>query len=1137
MSTARESEARTARVHVVISDQLDGHCLIHPVTAPGLAAYGRPEDALAEMGLFLREHFAHAPPAALSRLSLPDGARLVEIGAALPRDEEKRRREGDEPAVTFAVVVVPSGDRGDAWALVPALDHAFFVEKGEDFEEAVRAEIQRLVGALDLSVWEQVGLLPPRAVRIEEVIVPLPEGARGADEEARHARLAVKVRRRQARSALREVASELGAVVRRAPHPPIAGRDVEMGSLRALLDGKERLGVLLVGPEHAGKTALVRAYAAEAERPVFSTSGAQLIAGMSGLGQWQERVRAVMDAVAELDGVLFFESLDDLLAERVESGGVDFAGAMRPWLDEGKVRIVAEIRSDRLDAVEGRHWAFFAGLSRLRVEPLSAEATRAALEQRIAFDTRVAPDRPRVAGDAVAPLVDLAERYLPYGAFPGKAVRLYDDLRAAHEQDGATSGAPRILGRADLYRVFSIATGVPELLLRDDAPLRVEDVAAALGAQVIGQEDAVRRLAETIGVVKAGLAPSGKPLSTFLFIGPTGVGKTELARALAAYLFGSADRMVRFDMSEFMTPDAAERLIRGTDSADGLLTRRVREQPFCVLLLDEIEKAHPAVFDLLLQVTGEGRLTDARGQTAYFHNAILIMTSNLGAAERRTPAGFAAAAGASDAAHYQRIVASSFRQEFVGRIDRVIPFRALTREEVRRVAKIGVDRLARRRGIAESGSALSVSEAALAKLADEGFSEAFGARAQRRHLDEHLAAPLSRILSQLGGGAKDLILEVTAAGEPPVETAGVPAAEVDHGGIVLRARRLRSAEKAEHAFDHDRIAALRREIDELMDLDTVEELSDHLEFLVTQLNLSDEEKRDGRVLREQAELSAEHHRLADLWKKLMGPREELHALEELSIVATLEGQPVEDLVPDAQRAAAAFRRALPYALVAQEPRRDAVTLMIEEIDEGALSPWFDPLLRSIQKRGWSALAHVQGGARRPGEEWPADRPWGPPRTMDEMRDAVALAAGAGSRTTLILRVKGPYAGALLALEAGLHRTVPARRAEKKPGEDSNLHVGVRVIALQFDVPAEAWTGDALRPPPPAGVAARRRGPAARLWDEVNGHVEIARRTKVEIDPAVYWDNLEAVALAHLLLIEKGELDRDAYFAPALEASS
>ena len=1135
--------ARSARAHVLVAEQFDGHALVHPVTAPELGSYDREEDALAEQALFLRELFARAAPEAISRLSLPDDAVLLEVAVPLPREELPRKLQS-AVAVSFPCVVIPSGrprapelgprpalhatdapDHDDVWVMIPALRHTFYVERGEPLAEAVRAEIARIVGAQDLSPWEHTGLLPGRAHRLQVLEVPLPDIAGGEKgREALHQQLAERARRKQALAALRAVAR----LQRPQAAPPLVAREAELGQLGALLDGKERLGVLLVGPEHAGKSALVRAWLARTGRPVFASSGAQLIAGMSGFGQWQERIRDVMEAIERLDAVLYFENLDDLLAERSESGGPDLAGAMRPWLDEGKVRIVAEIRPDRLDALEGRYWAFFASLSRLRVEPLSTADTGRAVTLLAAHDARTQPDRPRVAPDAVPTLVDLAERYLPYGAFPGKAVRLYQDLRAAHEQDLGHAGEPRVLGRKELYAVFSLITGVPEFLLRDDTTLRIEDVAARLRKQVIGQERAVLGLAETIGVVKAGLQPSGKPLATFLFVGPTGVGKTELARALAGLLFGSPDRMIRFDMSEFMTPDAAERLIRGTDSSDGLLTRKVREQPFCVVLLDEIEKAHPAVFDLLLQVAGEGRLTDAGGRTAYFHNAILIMTSNLGAADKRSPTGFTSAR-TDDFAHYQRLVQTSFRQEFVNRIDRVVPFRSLTRPEVLEIAGIAVERIARRSGLEEAGATLSVSPEALARFAAQGYSEAHGARSLRRHLDEALASPIAALLSAMGGEAKDVAVEVTLPGEPAPEGEGAVVVSREAGGFRFEVRRQRRAREASR-HEHDGIAKARREVDRFMRLAPVEQMKDHIDFLVTQLNLSAREKADRRMESDAAELQAEHHRLAELWKRLLAAQEEVHAVEELSVLSLFEAEPVGPLRDDADEARRSFRRVLPYALCALETHRDEITLMIEELDEGALRPFLAPLLAQLEPRGWTAVVHVDGGARSPDEGWPpaTERRWGPPRSAAWLAQELR----SGSFKNLLLRCRGPYAGVLLALEAGLHRAVLPTRSDGKE-DDGRRHVSVRTVALRFDVPAEAWADKQLAAPPAASANVRRRGPAARERNEVEKVVYVAqRRARVEMEPSAYWAELEVIALEHLLLFEKGVLDRDDFFAPA-----
>ncbi|MFW5741494.1 MAG: AAA family ATPase, partial [Myxococcota bacterium] len=673
------------RIAVLLAESHRGTHAACPVAAPAHAAYGTESSVTSALERFLEALFARTRPDVWSRFRVAEHASLHSVHAAIDRPDLPRRNRPSVP-ISFPAVRVPTPD-GSAWCMLPTLRHTVHVAPDEDFEAVVAREVQRVVAAQDLTPWQHVGLLPAREHRLQFVDVALPS----TDSPGRGMRaLAAAARRKNAVEALEPVATPLHIESRGWQLAPLVGRDTALENVRSLMEGKERTAVLLTGPAQAGKSALARAWIETTSRLVYQTSGARLVAGMSGLGQWEQRVHAVMGALEELDAALYLEDLEDLLAERVEGGGVDVTAALRPYLEEGRVRLLAEVRSERVDDLERRNWALFAAFTRIAVDPLSAEDTRRALAVRAEHDAQADPRSPAFSDQALDAIVELAERYAPYDAFPGKAMRSYVDLRGTRMVRGLVDTDAAPIGRAEVYDRFSLFTGLPLALLRDDLRLQVDEVAQRLGRDVIGQQAAVRSLAEMIAVIKARLQPAGKPLATFLFVGPTGVGKTELARALARYLFGSPDRLCRFDMSEFMNPAAAERLIHGSESADGMLTRRVREQPFSVVLLDEIEKAHPAVFDLLLQVCGEGRLTDVRGQTTWFHNSIIIMTSNLGARERRARLGFGDGEE-SNVVYYTRLVHGAFRPEFVNRIDRIIPFDPLSRQEIAAIARLAVD--------------------------------------------------------------------------------------------------------------------------------------------------------------------------------------------------------------------------------------------------------------------------------------------------------------------------------------------------------------------------------------------------------------------------------------------------------------
>jgi MoxR-like ATPase len=418
----------------------------------------------------------------------------------------------------------------------------------------------------------------------------------------------------------------------------------------------------------------------------------------------------------------------------------------------------------------------------------------------------------KIEADGVEAVDAVHRRFSTYSAFPGRPVRFLRNL--FQELGPAEPLSPR-----RVYRAFSNETGLPEMLLDDAVALDSKEPEKFFAARVIGQPDAVELVAALIATVKARLTRPRKPIASLLFIGPTGVGKTELTKALAEFFFSDPGRLIRFDMSEFSNELAVQRLIGGTGEKEGQLTAKVREQPFSVVLLDEFEKAHHSFFDLLLQMLGEGRLTDSAGRVADFTNSIIVMTSNLGASEfQRGKSGFTRNARERRTAirHFDAAVKNFLRPEIYNRLDRVVPFAPLDEKTVTEIAELEIEKLRRRDGLRFRPVKLEIEDAVRQRLTQAGYDVRYGARPLKRTIERELLAPLS---AELNRRAADEKLAVTA--------------RLKNGAVALEfvgenESKKRSQIGTALAAQAERIAELRRRMQKFLASYKLTELSDEL---------------------------------------------------------------------------------------------------------------------------------------------------------------------------------------------------------------------------------------------------------------------------------------------------------------------
>lgn len=546
---------------------------------------------------------------------------------------------------------------------------------------------------------------------------------------------------------------------------PVVGRDSEIARVIEILGRRKKNNPMLIGEPGVGKSAIVEGIALRiasgsisaplAKKRLVSLDMASVVAGTRYRGDFEKRLKRIIAAVSQdPDLILIIDEFHTIVGAGGAQGSLDAANILKPALARGQIQCIGATTIDEFARIIEKDGALDRRFQKIVVEPAgiaqSIEILESIRENYEKFHNVT------YSREALEACVRLTDRYIPDMHLPDKAIDAMDEagsmVRLASSGPSCTSSP---VGADDIASVVSKMTGIPVSRVAQSEGSRLLEMQSRLKERIVGQDDAVDRVVRAIRRNRAGLKDPHRPIGTFLFFGPTGVGKTQLAKCLAEYLFDSEDNMVRIDMSEYTEKFTSSRLIGAPPGyvghgEGGQLSEQVRRKPYSVVLLDEIEKAHPDIFNLLLQVLDEGRLTDSMGRNVSFRNTIVIMTSNAGTRELDEygkGVGFATAGkdvGRNRQGVLEKAVRKAFPPEFLNRVDDQVFFRSLVREDLEKIIDIELKDLKSR--ILEAGYRLSVTPSAKQFVAEAGFDPAYGARPLKRAVMKYVEDPVSEFI-------------------------------------------------------------------------------------------------------------------------------------------------------------------------------------------------------------------------------------------------------------------------------------------------------------------------------------------------------------------------------------------------------
>ena len=711
-----------------------------------------------------------------------------------------------------------------------------------------------LLGLIRLSNCEAMNILGKLGVTPEQIRKQIDRVLRETQQPETKASLAGRTGSRRRKSEKKDeektplvdqLATDLTALAEEGKLDPVIGRQKEIERVIQILARRTKNNPALIGEPGVGKTAIVEGLAqriVEGDVPapllnkrLLQLDVGSLVAGTMYRGQFEERLKRVIDELKSSDAILFIDELHMLVGAGSAGSSVDAANILKPALSRGELQVVGATTLDEYRKNIESDAALERRFQPIVVEEPSVEETIQILHGiRSAYEDH---HRLTIEDEALESAAKLSARYVSDRFLPDKAidlvdesasrVRMYksptsfdakeiittlrdsrkaleeakdeeqfdrveelqnqiDDLESQIEKMRTVwdrSNSPHVTSE-DIAELISMWTGVPLMQLKTEESARLLNMEGSLRDHIIGQDEAIETISKAIRRARAGLKDPNRPVGSFIFLGPTGVGKTELTKALAKFMFGSEEALIRLDMSEFMERHSVSRLVGappgyvGYEEA-GQLTEAIRRRPYSIVVFDEIEKAHPEAHNMLLQIMEEGHLSDARGHKVDFRNAIIIMTTNVGAdmIQRQSNFGFSLTVDEAqeEAQSYKEMrkkltdaLKRTFRPEFINRLDSVIIFRSLNKEDIHKIVILELDKVNSR--LEENNIQLRASEAALDLLADEGYNPEMGARPLRRVIQQNVEDKLSdALLANTFNDGDNILVDVETVMEDGTE--------------------------------------------------------------------------------------------------------------------------------------------------------------------------------------------------------------------------------------------------------------------------------------------------------------------------------------------------------------------------------